>query len=174
MRPQQLDDEGDAHRGLRDRRPRSRARDAPVEDVDEDDLEDEIQQVREDDDLERPAEVRDAAEVALARESDERGGQSDRRDPEVRERVVARLAVAAEAREQRLGDDLAGHEQDEPDAERGPQRLRRDAGRFVAAAGSRRARDDCRRPVSEKVENVKAPASTVPARPSAAICGRPR
>ncbi len=74
---------------LRDRCSRRRAGDPPVEDVDEEDLEDEVRDVRDDDDLERPAQVRDAAEVALSCERDERRGQADRGDPEVRERVVA-------------------------------------------------------------------------------------
>ena len=73
VRTQQLDDEGDAHSRLRDRRPGGGAGDAPVEDVDEEDLEHEVRDVRDDDDLERPAEVRDAAQVALPRERDKRG-----------------------------------------------------------------------------------------------------
>ena len=131
VRPQQLDDEGGAHRGLRDRRAGRRARDAPVEDVDEERSRGRDWQVRDDDDLERPAEVRDAAQVALAGEGDERRRQPDRRDPEVGEREVAGLAVAAEACEERLGDDLAGDEQHEPDAERGPERLRGEPGGLV-------------------------------------------
>ena len=134
VRPQQLDDEGGAHRGLRDRRACRRARDPPVEDVDEDDLEDEVEQVREDDDLERPSQVRDAAQVALTGKRDERRRQPDRGDSEVREREVPRPAVAAEALEQRHGDELAGEEHQDADAERGPERLRCYPGGFVVSA----------------------------------------
>ena len=124
-----------------------------MEDVDEDDLENEIEQVRDDDDLQRPPQVRDAAQVALTRERDERRRQPDRTDSEVDEREVARLAVAAEAIEERHGDDLACYEQHEPDPERSPERLRRDLGGLVLSARARCARHDCRRPVGEEVED---------------------
>src|SRR3954451_3277679 len=128
-----------------------------MEDVDEDELEDEIEQVRGDDDLERPAQIRDAAQIALAREGDERRRQAHRRDPEVGEREVAGPAVAAEAREERLGDDLAADEQNEPDAEGGPERLRGDPGGFVLSARPRCACHDRRRPIREKVEDREGP-----------------
>jgi len=71
---EELDDERDPHSGLRDRGSGRAAGDPPVEAVDEEQLEDEVRDVRDDDDLERPAEVRDAAQVALAGQRDERGG----------------------------------------------------------------------------------------------------
>ena len=89
VRPQQLDREGDAHAGLRDCGSGRGALDPPVEDVHEEHLEDDVHEVRNDDDLERAAHARDAAEIALARQRDQRSGQPDRRDPEVREGVVA-------------------------------------------------------------------------------------
>ena len=153
VRPQQLDDEGCGHPGLRDRRSGRRAGDSPVEDVDEEHLEHEVGDVRDDDDLERPAQVRDAAEVALAGEGDQRGRQAERCDPEVEERQVAGVAVAAEAREERLGHDLADDEQSGPDPERRPERLRREPCGLVLPARARRARDDRRRPVREEVED---------------------
>ena len=81
MRPQQLDREGDAHAGLRDRGSGRGALDPPVEDVDEEQLEDDVHEVRDDDDLERAAHARDATEIALTRERNQRSGQPDRRDP---------------------------------------------------------------------------------------------
>ena len=112
VRTQQLDDERDAHADLRDRRAGGRAGDAPVEAVDEQQLEHDVREVRDDDDLERAPQVRDAAEVALARDGDHRRQQAHGRDPEVGEREVARPAVPTEAAQQRAGRRL------EPDDER--------------------------------------------------------
>ena len=53
------------HADLRDRRPGRRAGDPPVEDVDEEDLQHEVGDVRRDHDLQRPAQVGDAAEIPL-------------------------------------------------------------------------------------------------------------
>ena len=145
VRTKQFDNERDAHPGLRDRGAGRRARDAPVEAVDEEQLEHDVHDVRDDDDLERPAQVGDAAEVALAGERDERRWQSERGDPEVRERVPAGLAVAAEPVQERRGDELAADEQREPDPERRPERLRRQPRSFILPTCAGRARDD-RRP----------------------------
>jgi len=124
-----------------------------VEDVDEDDFQHEIEHVRGDHDLQWAAQVRDAAQVALAGESDECRRQSEGRDPEVGEREVAGPAVPAEAVEQRDGDDLTGDEHEEADPERRPERLRRDPGGLVVPARSRSSRHDRRRPVGEEVED---------------------
>src|SRR5207244_13132705 len=134
--PEELDDERDSHSRLRDRRAGCRARDPPMEAVDEEHLEHEVEDVRRDDDLERSAEVRDTAQVALARERNERSRQSGRGDPEVDEREMTRLAVAAQPFEQRRGDDLAPDEERNADAERRAERLRRRAWRVVRGYGA--------------------------------------
>src|SRR5207253_6975587 len=69
----------------------------------------------------------------------------------------ARVAVAAEAREQRLGHDLTDDEQSAPDPERRPERLRREPCGLVLPARARGARDDRRRPVREEVEDRECP-----------------
>ncbi len=88
VRTEEFDDEGDSHPGLRDRGACGGSRDSPVEAVDEQQLEDEVDDVRHDDDLERAPQVRDAAQIALAGEGDERRREPDGPDPEVRQRVV--------------------------------------------------------------------------------------
>ena len=82
-----------------------------MEAVDEEHLEHEVEDVRRDDDLERPAEVRNTTQVALAGERNERSRQSGRGDPEVDEREVTRSAVAAESPEERRGNDLGPDEE---------------------------------------------------------------
>ena len=124
-----------------------------MEDVDEEDLEHEVRDVRQHDDLQRTAQVRDAAQVALAGESDQRGGQPERGDPEVRECVVARLAVCAEPEEKRLTDDLQDDEQRDSDPERSPERLGREPRGLLVPTRARGARDDGGRAVGEEVED---------------------
>ncbi len=90
--PQHDDDERRPHSELRDRRPPRRARDAPVEAVDEQHLEEDVRDVAGDQDDERRAQVGDPAKVALRAEREERRGEADRRDAQVRHGVVRRLA----------------------------------------------------------------------------------
>ena len=153
VRAEQLGDEGGAHARLRDRSARGRAGDPPAEAVDEQQLEAEVDEVRDDDDLERAPQVRDAAQVALSGEGDERAGKPERGDPEVDVRVVARLAARAEAAEERAGERLAGAGQREADPERDPERLRREPRRPLLPARAGGARDDGGRPVGEEVED---------------------
>jgi hypothetical protein len=61
VRPEQLDDERHAHARLGNCRAGGRPRHAPAEAVDEHDLQDQVDDVRHDDDLERTAQVGDAA-----------------------------------------------------------------------------------------------------------------
>ena len=107
VRAQQLDHERDPHACLGDRCPRCRAGDAPAEPVHEQQLEHDVPDVRRDHYLERTAKVRDSPEVALSCESDKRGRQAERRDAEVRRRVVAGLPVRAESTQERVGERLA-------------------------------------------------------------------
>ena len=81
-----------------------------MEAVHEQDLEDSVDDVRHDDDLEGPAQVRDAAQVALSSQRDQRGQQPDRRDPEIGQRIVARPPVGAEGSQERTGERLARDE----------------------------------------------------------------
>ena len=61
--------------------------------------------------------------------------------------------MATEPAEERRGDDLAADKQREPDPERRPERLRREASGVLLAAGARRACNDGGRPVREEVED---------------------
>jgi hypothetical protein len=153
VRSEQLDDESDAHAQLRDRRPGRRAGDSPAEAVHEQKLENEVGEVRHDDDLERAAEVRDAAQVPLAGERDERGGQPDRPDSKIGERVLAGLTVASKRLEQRRSDDLADDEHAGADRERSPEGLSGEPRGLLLLAGARRPRHDRRRAVREEVED---------------------
>jgi hypothetical protein len=76
VRAQKLEDEGGAHSRLRDRRARRRAGDPPVEAVDEQQLEYDVDGIRSHDDHERAAQVGDAAQVSLPGERDERRRQA--------------------------------------------------------------------------------------------------
>jgi hypothetical protein len=93
--PQELDDKRNAHAALSDCRSRGRSGDTPVEAVDEEQLERDIRRVRGNDDLERPPQARDASQIPLPGERDECRRKSDRRDPEVGQRVCARPPVTA-------------------------------------------------------------------------------
>ena len=124
-----------------------------MEAVDEEQLEHDVDDVRGDDDLERPAQVRDAAQVALARERDERRRQPERRDPEVDERVLARPPVPAEPVQQRAAS--ASH------TTRSTTPIPSETHSACAASRAARscwpapeaARHDRRRPVGEEVED---------------------
>src|SRR5207302_7927402 len=96
---------------------------------------------------------RHAAQVALARERDERRGQSDRRNAEVDEREVPRAPVPAETAQQRDRGGLAEDDERDADRERDPQRLRREPRRPLLLSRARRARDRGRGPVGEEVED---------------------
>ena len=73
--PQDDDDEGDAHPKLRDRRPPRRALDPPAEAVHEQHLEDDVHDVRRDEDDERRPQVRDPSQVALRAERENAAGK---------------------------------------------------------------------------------------------------
>ena len=127
--------------------PPRRAGHAPVEAVDEQHLEHQVDHVRRDDDLERAPQVRDAAQVALAGERDQRGGQAERRDPQVEEREIARPSVPAERAQERRCASPPDDEQRAADRDRDPQRLRRQARRTLATRPRRshaRPRPSCR------------------------------
>ena len=87
--PQQFHHERQTHPGLGNSRSRCGSGDSPVEAVHEQHLENDVRDVRDDDDLERPPQVRDTAQVPLPRERDESRRQPDRRDSEVGDRIVA-------------------------------------------------------------------------------------
>ena len=153
-RPRRIDDdERRAHPELRDRRPARRARDPPVEAVDEEHLEDHVRDVPRDDDDERRPQVRDPAQVALAAERDERRGEADRGDAEVGNRVVRRLPLAADERDE-LGREQGDERRDgDPEREREPDRLRAEPPRGLGLPRSAGARHLRRRPVLEEVED---------------------
>ena len=147
------DDERDAHAELRDRGPGGRARDPPVEAVDEEHLEDDVRDVSRDDDDERRPEIRDPAQVPLAAQRDERSGKADRRDAEVGHGLLRRLALAADERDE-LGcerGDERGH--GHPEGEREPDRLRAEASRRLGLPRTTGTRHLRRRPVLEEVED---------------------
>jgi hypothetical protein len=156
-RPKELTRERESHARLRDRRPRRRSGDPPVEAVHERQLEDDVEHVCDDDDLERAAQVGHSAQVALPAECDERRGQPHRGDAEVHERVVTGLSVPAECAQQRGAGRFADDEQREPDRKRRPERLRRQARRPIVVSGPGRARHDGGRSVREEVEDRERP-----------------
>ena len=102
---QDRDDERRAHPELRDRRPPRRALDPPAEAVHEQHLEDHVHDVPGDDDDERRPQVGDPAQVALPAEREEGRRKPDRGDPEIRDRVVRGLPLAADERDERLRED---------------------------------------------------------------------
>ena len=170
------DRERGAHPELRDDGAQRRAVQAPAEAVDEQQLEHDVDDVGDDDDAQRRAQVADAAQVALAGERDQRARQAERADAQVAGGEVGDLAVAADQRHQRRGE-AATHARvsTSADAERQPQRLRGDLARARVLARRRaaaRPAPSCRR--SRKLQSVTTAPSTVAASASAASCGVPR
>ncbi len=150
---QDHDDEHRSHQELRDRGPPGRALDPPVEPVHEEHLEDDVHDVPGDDDQKRRAQIGDPSQVALAAEREERGRQPDGGDPEVRDGVLRRVALASHQRDERLREhrDERGDADAEADGE--PHRLRAEPPRRLLLARSARARHLRGRPVLEEVED---------------------
>ena len=149
-RAQQQPRERRAHAELRDDGPGRRAVEAPVQAVDEPQLEHEVDDLRGDDDEQRRAQVVDPAQVALAGQRDERRDEAERADAQVAGGELGGLALAAEQRDERVGQHEAGERERDPDRGGQPQRLR---GQLAGAGGVARAvqaRDLGRRPVREK------------------------
>ena len=96
-----------AHAELGEHRADRRAVQAPLEAVDEEHLEDDVRGLRGRHDDERRAQVADAAQVSLTGERDERERQPERREAQVARREVPGLAVAAEQRDERVGEHQA-------------------------------------------------------------------
>ena len=145
-------DEAGAHARLRDRGPPGGALDPPVEAVDEEQLEDDVEEVAEDDQDERRAQLRDAAQVPLAAEREEERRDADRDDAEVRRRLVGRLPLDADERGDRPREERDRHGEHDADAEREPQRLRPELPGDGVLARAGRARDLRGRPVLQEVE----------------------
>ena len=124
-RTQQLAREGRAHARLRDHGSPGRAGEPPVEAVDEQDLEHDVRQVRHHDDLQRPPQVRDAAQVALARQSDQRERQAARADAQIEDRQAAGPVAAAEGMYRGLRERQREQEQHDADARGQPEGLGR-------------------------------------------------
>ena len=120
---QQRERERRAHPGLGDHGAPRRARQAPAEAVDEDDLEDHVGEVGRHHDPQRRAQVRRAAQVALAGERDQREREAQRADPQERGRVRADLAAAAEQRDRRRRQPDRQRDDDRADRQGHPQRL---------------------------------------------------
>ena len=111
--------ESGAHPELRDRRAPRGPLDPPVEPVDEEHLEYDVHRVRNDDDDERRAQVRDPAQVALPAEREEGRRQPDRGDAEICDRVGRGIALSAHERDERLREhrDEPGDDDAEPERE---------------------------------------------------------
>jgi hypothetical protein len=145
------------HARLRDDgRPR-RPGEAPVEAVDEEQVQEHVRRVRDDHDHERRAQVGHAAQVALPGERDEREDQADRPDPQVRHRKLPGTAVPAHELDERHGE--AGHQHSEADADRArqPQGLGGDAPGRLLLARAVQARHLSGRPVGQEVEERERP-----------------
>ena len=143
---------------MRDRSPPRRPGDPPVEAVDEQHLEDDVHDVPRDQDDEGRPQVRDAAQVALRAEREERGREADRRDAEVLDGEVGRRPVGAHDL-----DELRSQGGDEPrdrdaEREREPDGLRAEPPRRLLLPRSACPRDLRRRAVLEEVEDRERPA----------------
>jgi hypothetical protein len=172
--PQHPDEKRSAHRGLRDRGARSRARDSPAEAVDEEHDEDHVQPVRRHFDHERRAEVRDAAKVALPAEYEKRGRETEDRDSEIGDRVLGGLSVPAHERNELLGGQRDPNCHRAPEAERQPEGLRAEPVSRLPRAGSRCARHLRGRPVGEEVEHREDAAEQEPGDPERRQLLRPQ
>ena len=141
-----------AHPRLRhDRRPR-RPGQAPVEPVDEHDVQYDVDDVRHHHDHERRAQIRHTAQVALAGQRDQREGQPQRADPQVLHGQLAGAPLGAHQVHQRHGEGPEECREDQTDASGEPQRLGRDPAGIDLVAGSLKPRDLGGRPVGEEVE----------------------
>ncbi len=150
-RPQQAGGEGDAHPRLGDHRPPCRADQAPVEDVDEHELQDDVDEVGDHHDHQRPAQVADPALIALAGEGDERPGQPDRTDAQERRRHLADVAVPTEQPHDRAREHRRERGDEDADADSQPQRLRGHRRRPLLLARAVQPGDLGGHPVGEEV-----------------------
>ena len=126
-----------------------------MEAVDEQQLEHEVHDVAGDDDDERQAQVRDAAQVALAGQRHEHERQADRRDPQIGHREVAGLAAAAHRRHDRHGGRRGDGQQRESDRQRQPERLSRYLVGVAAPPGAVEAGDLRGGGVAQEVEDTE-------------------
>ena len=150
---QDRDGHRDPHARLRDHRSPGRALDPEIEAVDEHDLENQVDDVAGDHDHERCAEIGDATEEALAADREERGGDAERRDLQVGDRVRGRRALGPEEIDDRAREQRDRERERAPEREREPEALRPEPRRRQVLPRSRRARDLRRRPVLEEVEH---------------------
>ena len=147
-------DERRAHRELRRDRAERRPVEPEVQAVDEHQLEDQVRDVRGDHDLERAAQSRDPAQIALTGGREQDGRQARRRDPQVARREVGDVPVPREQRDRGPGE--RQRHQRSPARSRAPgpatPPARRARGRapLAAAVGPR---DRCGRAVDEEVEH---------------------
>ena len=131
--------------------PQRRADQPPMQAVDEQQLQRDVDDVRRDDHDQRPAQVADAALIALPRHRDQRARKPDAADPQKRRRHRTDATGPAEHadrdRRQRGGERCHRH----ADQQRHPQRLRRDCAGAVAFAGAVEARDLGRDAVDQEI-----------------------
>ena len=156
MQPAQDDrDETDPHSQLRDRSAPRRAADSPVEPVDEQDLEHDVDRISEDHDDERRLEIRDPAQIALPAEREKSRGQPDRCDAEVGHGVGRGSVLAAHEVDERLGQCCDERRDDDSEREGEPDGLRTQPPRSRRLARSTCASDLRGRSVLEEVEDRK-------------------
>ena len=137
-----------AHPGLGDHRAPRRAREPPVEAVDEQQLEHDVDRVRGDEDQQRRAQVRHPAQVALAGRGEHEERRAERRDPQVQHGAVEDLPLGAHQLRDRPREQEREQREHDADREPEPQRLRAERRRLLLAArrraGARRARSSRR------------------------------
>ncbi len=121
---QQHGRERDPHPELRQHRAPGRAVEAPIEAVDEEQLEHDVDDIGRHDDDERRAQVAHAAQPALAGQRHERHRHPERGDAQVARRQVRDVALAAQRVDERLGQRRHDGGQRDPGREREPERLR--------------------------------------------------
>ena len=116
-------DEAGPHAGLRDRGSPRGPLDPPVEPVDEEHLEDDVERVPGHDQDERRGQVGDPAEETLASEREEERGDAERDDPKVGGGVVGGLSLDADKTHDRLSEHRDRCGEQDPDREREPKGL---------------------------------------------------
>ena len=166
--------EGDPHAGLREHCSPGRACDAPVEAVDEQELEDDIRHVRPDDDQQRRAQVGEPAEVARAAERQEGEGKAECRDAQVGLGELGGLPLAADQGDEAGGEAAVSAATTQPNASES-QRACAPSRPADSRSPAPLARATCAVvPYWRKLKIAKTAVRIVAAMPSAASCERPR
>ena len=153
---EQHGDERDAHPGLRDDGAPRGSCDAPVQPVDEDEVERDVRAEADDRGDERCGRVLQAAEDAGDSEDGEHGRDAQRGDAQVGRRLLEHGRGGAEDRADRTGPDGDDGSRAGAEPEGEPQPVDAGAHRRALVAGAEVTGDDARRAVGEEDEDAGA------------------